>query len=228
MWNTWRDKLMQPKLETHEVAWDRVAGYRQATRQRARWSRRWEKDVDCAIRMRGYTELVFGNLDSKVRKKIDSALKRGYGLEKNTQLPHLLRMIEQFNPIQPVPIGYVGKTEFNVYVPTVDEAEDLRKEIIAVNAMTDGFKGNRVKVGGTMHGYHSVLMQWAERKDEDDSAKRWNSASHLKPCFTQIRPCIDSWLDSDAAVREEIARWCAKDDSTIRVPFDSHKRRRKT
>lgn len=218
---------MLPKLETHSTVWHRVHEYRSAVKSKGRWQTRWQKDKECPIRMRGYAELEFGNLDDKLRKKLDSALKRGYALENTTQLPHLLMMIEQFNPIQRLAIGYIGKTTFQVYVPTVDEAEDLRRELIATNTMTDSFKGNKVEVGSPRYGYYSVCMQWAERKDEDDNSSRVNSASHLKPCFTKLRPCIDSWLDNDAAVREEIARWCANDNAVIRFPFDSHKNWRK-
>ncbi len=175
-------------------------------------------DDECPMRMRGYTELVFGNLDAKLRKKIDTALKRGYSLENRTQLPILLAMLQKFCPAGSVPIGYVGKTELRIYIPDLDDAKNMCDELNALSTLTESFKGQCVRRAPGMgcKGYHCVVA-YTLRKGATGQNR------HLVSAFTELRPAIDQWMEKDATVREQVARWCADDSSVIRIPFDSHK-----
>lgn len=211
------------QLETHERAWDRVYWFKKLAAKRGH---SWMKDKDCPIRMRGYSELVFGDLDPKLRKKVDSALKRGYALERRSGLRTILDLVCRYNPIQKFPIGYLGKSEFELYLPTEEAAVDLRQEILALNTMTESFRGknDRFTVGGrTKYGYTCLSVYWIAARN----VGKHDSHPQLRPCFTKMRPAIDEYMAQDAAVREQVARWCNDDDLTIRIPFDSHKERRK-
>jgi len=203
-------------LETHSRAWSRNHSFRSAVK-----GSNWMPDDECPMRMRGYTELVFGNLNPKLRKKIDTALKRGYALENRTQLPIMLAFITKFCPVGNVPIGYVGKTDLRIYVPDLEDAKNMCDELNALSVLTDSFKGKQMKraPGMSMMGYFCVV---ARTLAKDAPHTR---TGHLVSAFTDLRPAVDQWMARDAAAREAMARWCADNASTIRVPFDSHKER---
>lgn len=203
-------------LETHSRAWNRSHSFRSAVK-----GSNWMPDDKCPIRMRGYTELVFGNLDKKLRKKVDTALRRGYALENRTQLPILLAFITKFCPAGSVPIGYIGKTELRIYVPNLEDAKSMCDELNALSVLTDSFKGNQMQRApgmGTM-GYSCVVARTLAK-----SAPHTRTG-HLMSAFTDLRPAVDQWMARDAVKREHMAHWCANDSSVIRVPFDSHKER---
>ena len=203
-------------LENHSQAWSRMYNFRKRVKVKPKSHQsKWQSDADCPLRMRGYTELVMGNLDDQLRKKIDTAIRRGYALENRTQLPFLLRLIEKNNPVtQCVRIGYIGKTEFELWMPTAEYAVDLSKELYAVTVMTDAFKGQKVKTDG-----RQVSCYISSRSDATGEAQ------HLRAAFTELRPAIDDYMRIGAADREKLARWCLNDESVIRIPFDSHKER---
>lgn len=207
---------MSDTLETHSSAWNRMYDYRK------RWKTHWQQDDECPIRMRGYTELVFGNIDAKLRKKIDTALRRGYTLEDNTQLPVVLGLIIAHCPVANVPIGYVGKTDLRLYVPTMEDAKNMCDELNALSVLTDSFSGNQFRYhpGAGLLGYSYVGARTL-RKDAGVG-----HAAHLKSAYKEMRPAIDQWLEPEAALREKMARWCADDATVIRIPFDSHRDRR--
>ncbi len=203
---------MSDLLETHSEAWGRQYEWRRKSKKG------WIPDHEAPIRMRGYSELIFGNLDPKLRKKLDSALKRGYRLENSTQLPSLIRMVMNHNPIANVPIGYIGKTDMTIWLPTLHDANDLQSELEAQTVMTEAFDGKNIN---TMSGKQDwfavrVLAQRAGAKGQ---------CAHLVSTFKEMRPAIDEWMAKEAKVREDIARWAANDATVIRIAFDSHKER---
>lgn len=202
------------KAESHSKAWSRAHNFRKHHK------RGWQSDTACPLRLRGYTELFMRDLDERLRKKIDTALKRGYTLENRTQLPSILSIIREWCPVGSAPIGYIGKTELSLFVPTEDDAKDLAKELRATTVMTDAFDGDHVKVHGQQHGYWRVTaFLYYEKKHKHDPV-------NLRARFSELRPAIDEWMQAFAAVeRENMARWCADDESVIRIPFDSHVKR---
>ncbi len=207
---------MPVKLENHSNAWSRMYTFRNSVKGSS-----WQTDMECPIRMRGYTELVFGNLDKKLRKKVDTALRRGYALENSTQLPILLRMITKFCPIANVPIGYIGKTDLEIYVPCVEDAKNMRDELNALSVLTDSFKGSKIT-----HGYNKRLYGYECVTARTLAKGAGGRTGHLVSAFTSLRPSIDQWMEKDAAIREEVARWAGNVITTIRIPFDSHKDRK--
>ncbi len=203
-----------PKWETHSSAWSRVFGFRKHGKGGA-----WVSDTGCPIRMRGYTELWLGDLDAKLRKKIDTALRRGYALERNSQLRPVLDMLEKVAPKQMPPIGYVGKTELSLFLATEDEADDFQRELNANTVMTEAFKGSRIVVRSGRNGWWLIYVDLFKPRGEGGCTK------HMAPCFTELRVTIDEWMKPGASVREEFARWCAEDNRVIKIPFDSHLKR---
>jgi len=203
-----------PDLEGHGSAWHRCYEIRGA-------GKGWMQEGVCPIRLRGYSELIMSRIIPKVRKKIDTALKRGYRLDAKKDHVTLLNMICKHNPIQPVMVGYVGKSRFNVWVPNLEDAKDLRQELDAQTVMTEAFKGANICVnaGKSISGYHEVYF----RAQEFAGGKGSKNQPQLKARFTEIRFAIDEWMEKDAAVREQVAKWVARDDSVIRIPFDTHK-----
>jgi hypothetical protein len=182
----------------------------------------WPGEKTIPIRLRGYSELVMGSIDPKLRKKIAASLKRGYRLDDKDDHSTLLNMICKHNPFKSIRIGYVGKARFLVYVPTYEDAEDLRQELDAQTVMTEAFKGKDIHTHEDTKGYSQVYF----RAQEEAGGKGSKNQPQLKARFTQLRYAIDEWMEKDAAIREQIARWCADDDSCIRIPFDSHRKRK--
>ena len=204
-----------PKWETHSSAWSRAYNYR------TKGKKTWVTDADCPIRMRGYSELWLGDLDAKLRKKIDTALRRGYALERESQLRPILVMLEPFYPKGMPPIGYVGKTELTLFLATEDEANDLRQELNANTVMTEAFVGRKIGVTKGRDGWWIVQVSLYKPRGVRGNTK------HMAPCFTELRASIDEWMKSGADLREAFARWCAEDNRVIKIPFDSHLKRNK-
>ena len=180
----------------------------------------WPIEANCPIRLRGYSELIMRRISGRVRKKIDSALKRGYALDQKADFKRLLTFICDYNPIQPITIGYVGKTNFNVWVKTAEDAIDLKKELRAQTVMTEAVNQRLIDRAATPsdHGYYEVYVrQWIEAGGKGSSDQ-----PQLKSQFSELRVAIDEWMEEDAPIRERIARWCDDDNSTIRIPFDTH------
>lgn len=202
-----------PKWEKHSSAWTRAYAYR------SKGKKTWMSDANCPIRMRGYSELWLGDLDAKLLKKIDTALRRGYALERNSQLLPILHMLEKFQPKQMPPIGYVGKTELALFLATEDEADDLRRELDANTVMTDAFAGSKIGVTKGRDGWWIVQVDLYKPRGARGNTK------HMAPCFTALRASIDEWMKSGADLREAFARWCAEDNRVIKIPFDSHLKR---
>ncbi len=199
-----------PKWENHSSAWSRTFNYR------SKGKKTWLCDADCPIRMRGYSELWLGDLDAKLRKKIDTALRRGYALERESQLRPILDMLEKFSPKQMPPIGYVGKTELTLFTATEAEALSLQKELDANTVMTEAFKGSRIGVSKGRNNWWLVQVMLYKPRGARGNTK------HMAPRFTELRVTIDEWMKSGADVREKFARWCAEDNRVIKIPFDSH------
>ncbi len=202
-----------PEWESHSSAWSRTFNYR------SKGKKTWMCDADCPIRMRGYTELWLGDLGVKLLKKIDTALRRGYALERESQLRPILSMLEKFHPKGMPPIGYVGKTELTLFLATEDEANDLRKELDANTVMTEAFIGSKIRVSKGRNRWWIVQVSLYKSRGERGNTK------HMAPCFTELRVTIDEWMKSGADAREAFARWCAEDNRVIKIPFDSHLKR---
>ncbi len=202
-----------PKWENHSSAWSRMYDFKK------QGVKSWLNDADTALRMRGYTELKMGNLDAKLRKKIDTALRRGYALERNSQLRPVLDMLEKSAPKQMPPIGYVGKTELTLFTVTEAEAIDFQKELSANTVMTEAFKGSKIGVSKGRNGWWIIQIMLYKSRGARGNTK------HMAPRFTELRVTIDEWMKSGADAREAFARWCAEDNKVIRIPFDSHLKR---
>lgn len=202
------------EIEKHGDAWHRVYFIKRAMK--------WPRESECPIRLRGYSELIMRRIPARVRKKIDSALKRGYRLDEKDDSTRLLRFICDHNPVAPITIGYVGKTNFNVWVATPEEAIDLQKELQAQTVMTESIEQSLINRQATpsKHGYYEVYVrQWIEAGGKGSS-----NQPQLKSQFSEMRVAIDEWMQIDAPIRERIARWCACDNSIIQVPFDTHQK----
>lgn len=201
-----------PKVEWHSTAWHRCYEYRRS-------GSGWVTERLCPIRLRGYSELVMGNVPAKLRKTIDTSLKRGYRLSGKSDLCEVLNIILNHNPIAAIPIGYIGKSKFAVYAHW-DDAKELQQALKGMAVMTETFDGDSVRMRGKMSsGYREVYVsEWIRAGGKGSS-----NQPQLKASFTHARQVIDTYMERDAAVREQIARWCANDDCTIRIPFDSHK-----
>ncbi len=193
------------EVEGHSDAWHRVYWILKAMN--------WPGENACPIRLRGYSELVMSRIDPKTRKKIDSAIKRGYKLDKKGDFTKLLGMICEFNPIEQLKLGYVGKTRMNIYLPTHDDAVDLQRELQAQTVMTEALAGREIRVQG------KEVFVLQEHKAGGMGSK---DQPQLKGCLSALRIAIDEWLTTDAAIRESVAAWCALDESVIRIPFDTH------
>ena len=199
-----------PELEWHSAAWHRCYQYRSAGSD-------WTTERLCPIRLRGYSELIMGRVPPKMRKAIDSALKRGYRLSGKADFTQVLSIILDHNPIEKIPIGYIGKSRFNIYVRRED-GEELQQALKGLSAIDEKFDGDSVRLQPGS-GYSEVYVrEWIRAGGQGSS-----NQPQLKASFTHARAVINTYMEKDAAVRERIARWCASDDCTIRIPFDSQK-----
>ena len=200
------------KIESHSEAWGRVYYVKKAMD--------WPHERNVPIRLRGYSELIMHRIDKRVRKKIDSALKRGYKLDTRSDLVYLLRMICTYNPIKEIQLGYVGKTRFDIWVPSQADALELREELRALNVMSEAFDCDYLHVDSmpSNWGNYSVWFRQSKRAGGVGSPDQ----PQLKSIVRDSHGIIDVWMEQGAAVREQVAHWCAQGDSTLRIPFDTH------
>lgn len=198
------------ELEGHSMAWHRCYEYRSTNK--------WIGEDKCPIRLRGYSELVMARVPPKMRKAIDSALKRGYRLSAKKDFRHVMELILENNPIQKfIPIGYVGKSRFSVKV-NADVAVEMLDTIKGLSVIDEKFDGSSVRMQQGSPYCEIYVREWIEA-----GGKGSKNQPQLKANFSHVRAIIDTYMEKDAAVREQIAHWCAADDCTIRIPFDSHK-----
>lgn len=203
--------MPRPKIEGHNMAWHRCYEYRGA-------GSGWLGEDKCPIRLRGYSELVMGRVPPKIRKAIDTALKRGYRLSGKKDFRHVMEIILENNPIQKfIPIGYVGKSRFNVKV-NCDVAVEMVETLKGLSAIDDKFDGDTVHYQAGSPYSEVYVREWVRAGGKGSS-----NQPQLKAGFTHVRAIIDTYMEEEAAIREQIARWCSADDCTIRIPFDTHK-----
>jgi len=199
------------ETELHSTAWHRVYEYRSVNSWRV-------NEKDCPIRLRGYTELVMGRVPPKMRKAIDTALKRGYRLSDKNDFRNIMRIILENNPVHKfIPIGYVGKSRFSIQVNT-DVAVEMVDTLKGLSVIDEKFDSSsvRMKRGSP---YSEIYI----REYHGSGGKGDSYQPQLKAQFQHVRGIIDNYMEKDAAIRERIALWCAGDNCTIRIPFDTHK-----
>ncbi len=201
-------------IERHTVAYHRVYYIKREMG--------WPHERNVPIRLRGYSELIMSRIHPRIRKKIDSAIKRGYTLDQKPDFTGLLKFICKYNPIKPIHIGYVGKTRMDIWLPTEDEAHDLCKELKAQVVMTEALEGKEINTNATPSdtGYYEVYVRmWlhAGGKGSEDQPQ-------LKSLVGDFRGAVDEWMARDAPAREQVAHWCAQSNSTLRIPFDTHQK----
>ena len=201
-------------METHSAAWNRVYHYRNQG-----GSNEYVAERKCPIRLRGYSELVMGRVPAKLRKAVDTAIRRGYRLSEKAKLVTLVRLVSLHNPIATVPIGYIGKTNFSIFTKDPD---DLLEQLGALSAIDEKLAERDIdrRTDFNEYGYCEVYCREYIRGGGGAYSKE---QPQLKSCFRHARSIVDTFMEKDAAVREQIAKWCADDNCTIRIPFDTHK-----
>jgi len=181
-----------------------------------RWIRCWKKsekycdDFEVPLRMRGYSEIVMGNLPQKERKAIDTALRRGYCLAMSNRVVVVLTLITKtvdFN------IGYLGKTRGSLWFPDADARDACMQHIEAQLVMTEKFSAKDLSEQGSHNIRIQVHQEWGD--------------SPLKSHMTELRTVVDEHMALWAYQREKLADTLLADDAVLRVPYDSHKGRNK-
>ena len=181
-----------------------------------RWVKCWKRsdrfceDFDVPIRMRGYSEIVMGNLPKKERKALDTALRRGYSLAQSNRMFVVLSLVLKTVDFS---IGYLGKTRGSLWFPDSDVRDECIKHIEAQLVMTEVFKAE----GLAKHGAHVIRIQ--VRQDWGDNP--------LKSHMTELRTVVDEHMTLWAYQREKLADSLLPDAAVIRIPYDSHKGRNK-
>jgi hypothetical protein len=181
-----------------------------------RWIRCWKKsdrfceDHDVPIRLRGYSEIVMGNLPPKERKSIDTALRRGYSLAKANRATSILDLVTKSVSFC---TGYLGKTQGSLWFPDSDARDACMQHIEAQLVMTEKFNANGINERGSHIINIQVKQEWGDNP--------------LKSHMTELRTVVDEHMALWAQPREALANSLLPDDAVIRVPFDSHKGRNK-
>lgn len=179
-----------------------------------RWVACWKKSDSYAqpdevpLRMRGYTEIVMGNLLQKERKAIDTSLRRGYSLAKDNRAANILSLITGSVDFS---IGYLGKTRGSLWLPSTTARDACLQHLEAQLVMTEKFNASGLRARGSNGISIQVRQEWGDNP--------------LKSYMTELRVVVDEHMAHWAVDREKLANSLLADDAAIRIPYDSHKGR---
>lgn len=194
----------------------------------------WRTQKSCPVRMVGIAELRTGDIPDKWRKRMDTAIRRGYALENRTVLPTFLDIF--CNSVTPViPIGYVGKQDGSVWISD-DDYEDAKKAVVswymmtgeAVEAHLQTRKSDYVQsyIHGRTHAAPGELIRFDA--EFPAPSQGGDEAPHLRSASKGFRKAMEPYLAKWAREREKLADALQRDDYTVRIPFDSHIERSKS
>jgi hypothetical protein len=179
-----------------------------------RWVASWKKSDSYAtadevpLRMRGYTEIVMGNLPQRERKAIDTSLRRGYSLAESNRAALILNLIAKSVDFD---IGYLGKTRGSLWLPSSAARDACLQHLEAQLVMTEKFSAKGLKARGDNRISIQVDQEWGDNP--------------LKSHMTELRVVVDEHMAHWAVDREKLANSLLTDDAAIRIPYDSHKGR---
>jgi len=206
-------------------------------------NRLFNAEGDVPIRVQGFATLTMKDIPENYRKRMDSAIRRGYLLESNTPTPALLELALA-GMEDPPPIGYVGKQSGYIWLDSVEEAEEAFKTVISMNMLIDEVADQNLRHRIEAHG--GVLTEcWFQDhfRESVREAKAGmvllrveaylddgSAAPQLKHAAKGIRKGFDEALKAWANRREKAAKVIADDDYTVAIPFDSFagRKRRKS
>lgn len=173
--------------------------------------------------MRGESELRMSMIKSRTYNKMLNSITKGYLQEQHTMMPHVVKIATLASPFRRFPVGYLGKTQFTLWMPSEGAAINLRKEIVALNTMVDAVKSQSVIVSGTTKwGFHAVeCSQYVSSWDPNPTGSNYAAPTQqLKPLFNQLRTVIDANMKTWLAMREPFVEWLIE-RPIITIPFDS-------
>ena len=161
------------------------------------------------LRLRGYSEIVMGDLSAKERKAIDSTLRRGYSLSRSPRWMVLMRLILRTVDWS---IGYLGKTQGTLWFPNTEDRDKCLNHMEAQLVMTERFSADALRE----YGDDKILV-----KVDTGYNYTANEQKQLKAHFTELRLVADEYMAMWAAPREQLANSLLSDDAVVRVPFDT-------
>lgn len=189
----------------------------------------WTLQRECPVRMVGMAQIRTGDIPDKWRKRMDSAIRRGYALENRTVLPILLEIFAHLrDPC--IPIGYIGKQQGYVWIHE-DDFADAEKEIVAWYMMTDEVNDNHVRIVKSVRsiphcflGDGTPVVGGLKLMTGSFMASGTSGMSEpqLKHAAKGFRKGVDTYLAKWAKEREALADELQDDNYTVVMPFDSY------
>jgi hypothetical protein len=209
------------------------------TRKGELGSRKWQanrdniakqaQDFTRMMEVHGRTTLHINQIPTPIKKKMLSAVKKGYAQAQNGLWPQVLRFLSIQTGMQnSIPIGYVGKTQFLVWLVDDGGFEEKYDELMAMVTLTGDFSASSLRLpnknGNTgpygvpvIPGYQPVECQvrWDDMKKSPN-----NMANHLMTHFSQVRHLLDRYMVEQAHLRKPLID-LINSDEIIEVPFST-------
>lgn len=193
----------------------------------------WHRQEEAPMRVVGVFQMRTGDIPDRWRKRMDSAIRRGYMLENRTILPELVSLFAS-TADTPVPIGYVGKQDGGVYL-LEDDVGAAWDSVVSWYMMTGEAREENVRRHNSSAyvwcGGHHVDVALSHGMDALGLVKFGASfyvgndgseAPQLKHAAKGFRKAVDPYLEHWAEPRNALADALQDDDYIVRIPFDSH------
>lgn len=168
------------------------------------------------IRIAGVVELELAGVTEVIRRKAGQLLTRGYSVAntRDREAHPEVVIADMIGSMcsTPFTIGYIGKSQFCVYLPAA-QARECRDVLIGTKELASMLRNQDVRLeeNDGFLGQSSLRMRMWGHRDKDDKA------AHMRDQFGPLRNVLVGYLARDP--RRVEARRMLERGETIRVTF---------
>jgi hypothetical protein len=184
---------------------------------------RWRSSLMDCVQMKGETVIDLARVRAVDRKKMIRATQKGYARASNTFWVMLLALIAEKGRVN-VPIGYLGKNNASLWVPT-DKIDDVVEEMVALVELTGDFNSDCIQKAGEYQpntDWQRVRIQI--NHDDSDSMRAIKSrrdGKQLANHFKTIAPQLDTILEESLSERQPLIDYLQSTE-IVTIRHDSH------
>jgi hypothetical protein len=182
------------------------------------------------MQLRGDTVISTSLIPPEFKKRMLNAIKKGYTSCKKGIWPSVLDLIA--GKTQAYPIGFIGRTEFSLWLPATMVNADLINAWNALLSLDQELTGNmitrrddrRIHDGSvvTEVRFHVDRNNYTSTRRERERDSSDFCVSQLRAHFTTLRKLVDMKLKETMPLRRQLFDYIQGDNKLI-IPFSTRK-----